>query len=812
MKGLILIFLAIIVGRKSETCSFDLEPAPKEKSLVYLSCRIESSFEEIMKPSSTKPSKFAYPLTAKNMYFYLDQPQILDNNLLIEKYFQLLIENGLIKTEYDFRMGPIITIDFISFTNIIGMDIDHSCTDLGRSGYQSRLRINYDFSHFRPFSNGRALINDCDIKGIETNQTSLVLDQLLFGVSTRYYKNFCTIFFKNAIVKTIELHGISSSLLGDNRLTFDYLTKNGTIFTLNASITTLVLDLYLDKIDKGLLNDQVLQKTEIIKIYGKLDRIEPCIFESYSRVYLHLVNLKVFLHSGIRWCPINQPNGREFFLKIENPSHTSRQSLNSMKNKYMFPVEDICIFRNLLSDGKHYFLLEEFSVDECSCSIFWLVHNYNQNPSHQLLHELYSAYDMFSICTENKTYDEWMEECDFDNRFAKCDLNQSTRAEAEWTAFDTAFLVAGFKYAFAVVLLPIVCVIGLVTSCLQITVLRKMIAKLAEKPHDDTSKRSRLMYSYLLQHAVGSAAVCALFAFKPLTECVSYAGIYCSPVYISWHTRLFEAIGLNLLGTALKLHTTSTALLFSLARLAINVKNKKRRSIRIFSKMQPAYVSLVCFLFSLLLSSVKLFTSNDYSAFSWTGDIFISFKIPSLTTFFIYYSNFVGSDAFYFLNISLEVLLDLFIPLMNVVIDIILLRVMHEQNANRSNLSQQLQALSEKKEKQFTKMIILNGISNFIFRIPVLISNILEFIVLTNFHFSLGGLFIFSFQFCQFDDYPFLSLCPAILSISNLFLQLGYIVDFVLLVRFNNSFQTTLKEQAFIRRFIRKSKNDDSLT
>nr|QVK46005.1 G protein-coupled receptor [Proales similis] len=804
MRFFFVVLLTLAVRVDSQACCFDKKILVGRLSL-HLACQIMDDFSELMKPTATVPSAISGFFVTKQMSIYPLRALILDECLTLAEYFNSLLRNNLTTDEPEFGYRPRLWVDLIRMINIKGMDINHSYSIIGtKSGSQGKLKIEYDFSHFRPYSNGRALLSDCDMQEFDSkylaNLIALTLEELTFKTNTRYYKHVCSVLFKNADISRMELHGIGSSFLIDNRLTFDYFTENGTVVELNASIQHLVLDLYLDKIDKGLLNDQVLQKTEIIKIYGKLDRIEPCIFESYSRVYLHLVNLKVFLHSGIKWCPINQPNGREFFLKIENPSHTSRQSLNSMKNKYMFPVEDICIFRNLLSDGKHYFLLEEFSVDECSCSIFWLVHNYNQNPSHELLHELYSAYDMFSICTENKTYDEWMEECDFDSRFAKCDLNQSTRAEAEWTAFDTAFLVAGFKYAFAVVLLPIVCVIGLVTSCLQITVLRKMIAKLAEKPHDDTSKRSRLMYSYLLQHAVGSAAVCALFAFKPLTECVMFGGIFCSPVYTSWHTRLFEAIGVNMLGTALKLHTTTTALLFSLARLAINVKNKKRPWIRIFSKMRPAYVSLACFLVSLLLSSVKLFTSNDYSVLSWKGDIFISFKIPSFSTFQIYYSNFITSEAFYYLNLFLEIILDLFIPLLTVLFDLVLLKIMRQQNANRYKMSKQLQTKSEENEKQFTKMIILNGVFNFIFRIPVLTSNILEFIVFREHTFA-----FFHFFFCQFDDYTLFSFCPSLMTLSYFFLQTGYIIDFFLLIKFNNDFRT-LNRHIFQILFVEKFK------
>nr|QVK46008.1 G protein-coupled receptor [Proales similis] len=797
------VFLFTLVSKvRLEACSFEKVPEMSANKL-YLSCRLKNDFSDIMATDSTAQSNYGGFFAVREMHIYPYQQLLLDGRLKLENYFEMIIKRNLSNADYQFGDEPTLRIRLISLTNIKGMDIDHSYTHLGQAGSQDQLTIEYDYSHFVPFSNGLSLVNKCDMRDFESdyllNLTSLELYELVFQTSTRYYRHVCSVFFRNAQIQTLELKGIGSSFLGDNSLTFDYFTENGTNAGLNASIRNLVLNLYLDRIDSGILNDQVLENMQSIQIYGKLNKIEPCLFQFYNRIYLHIANLKEFIHSAIEWCVNKRLTNDTFYIRIGHFVSEQKTKLSYIQNQYTFPIEDICLYRSLFSDGRHYFLFETFQNEKCSCSIFWLVHNY-KNGSDELSEELYTANDMFSICTENKTYDEWMEECDFDSRFAKCDLNQSTRAEAEWTAFDTAFLVAGLKYALAVVLLPIVCVIGLVTSCLSIAVLRKMIAKLAEKRYDDTSKRSRLMYSYLLQHAVGSAAVCALFAFKPLTECVMFGGIYCSPVYTSWHTRLFEAIGLNLLGTALKLHTTTTALLFSLARLAINVKNKKRRSIRVFSKMRPAYVSLACFLVSLLLSSVKLFTSNDYSAISFDYDALKAFKVPWFSSFFTFNANLYSFSPLYHLNLCLEIFLDFFVPLLTVLIDFLLLSLMRQQNANRSKMSKQLQTKSEENEKQFTKLIVLNGAFNFIFRTPVLASNVSEFVVSKDF-----GVFSFHhLPLCVFEDYPLFSICPSFLSISSIFLQLGYIVDFFLLAKFNDTFRAFMFDFSFLNIIFRR--------
>nr|QVK46012.1 G protein-coupled receptor [Proales similis] len=798
----ILWFSAILVAQVvGEICIFDLDLLADRPNLD-LTCRINKDFSEMMDPFSTAPSNLGFFFNVQRMYIYPNEHLILDSRLSLAEYFELLTRNNLTNDRFHYEDLPRLYVGYISFTNIKGQDINSSYSDIGPLGApQSQLNIEFDYSHFLPFSNGRALVNDCDMQNFEleyiSNLTPLLLDRLIFQTNTRYYPNVCAIIFRHASMFRLDLLGISSSNLGLNLPTFDFLTENGTMAELNATIHYALLNLYLQSLDSSLLNRQILEKLIFIEIDGKLDRIEPCIFEFYNKIGLNLVNMRTFLHLGINWCPRSTSSNETFFMTIRKYKFEGvTQKLTYLANEYTFPAEDICIFRSLLSDGRHFFQFDAYKSLDCTCSVFWLVLNYNQNLSQEIINELYSTTNMFSICTENKTYDEWMEECDFDNRFAKCDLNQSTRAEAEWTAFETTFLMAGLKYALAVVLLPVVCVIGLVTSCLSIAVLRKMIAKLAEKRYDDTSKRSRLMYSYLLQHAVGSAAVCALFAFKPLTECVSYGGIYCSPVYSSWQARLFDAIGVNMLGTALKLHTTLTALLFSLARLAINVKNKERSSARIFSKMQPAYVSFACLLFFLAFSGVKLFTSNDYSALSLDSDTFRSFRNPRFSFFKTYYFNFSRFPAFYYLNLSLEVLLDLVLPLFTVIVDLILLLLMRKQNANRSKISQHLQTKSEENEKQFTKMIVFNGIFNFSFRLPVFGSNVVEFIVYNEF-----GTRFFNFEYCQFTDYPSLSLCPTVLSISNLFLQTGFIIDFLLLLRFNRDFRQILRQLPLTRIF-----------
>nr|QVK46010.1 G protein-coupled receptor [Proales similis] len=787
-----LLLITIASKAQCEICSFERKSFAIRASL-YVTCRVESNFSEMLMPGSTRPYESSSNVLLEDLVIYPNHPLVLDQSLDTIGYLKYLNDENLTASDEYYSLTstyPVQSLASIQFSNINGIDTNYSyCQIYSDMELQDNMRIEFTFSHFKPIYNGRPLLNRCELDAamVESIKELVPLRaaQVVFDTSTRYYLNTCSIILNNAKIDYLELAGISSSFLGDNSLGFDSLLEDGHVYPLNVSINNLVLQLYTDLLDSRLLNEVLFKSTEKIDINGRIDRSEPCLMDKYKHIVLRIVNLRTFLGSDIIWCDNqNQTTASHYITIAWEQMGLSLMNLINYLNQFAFLDEDLCLFRKYPIDDRHFFLFATKPVPNCTCSIFWLVHNHRLNLSVEIINEVYPRTNMFSICTENKTYDEWMEECDFDSRFAKCDLNQSTRSETEWTAFETTTLVAGLKYALAVVLLPIVCVIGLVTSCLQITVLRKMIAKLAEKPHDDTSKRSRLMYSYLLQHAVGSAAVCALFAFKPLTDCVMFGGIFCSPVYTSWHTRLFEAIGLNLLGTALKLHTTTTALLFSLARLAINVKNKKRRSIRIFSRMRPAYVSLACFLVSLTLSSVKLFASNDYSAFSVEGDALKSLKIPNFSTFTTYSFTFFRFCSFYYFNLSLEILLDFLLPLITVSIDLILLKLMRQQKASRSKVSTKLQAKCEDNEKQFTKMIISNGIFNFFFRIPSLASNTFEFVVYQKFAF-----YYFNFAFCRFEDFPLLSVCPSLLSISHLFLQVGFIIDFCLLLRYNKHFR-----------------------
>nr|QVK46013.1 G protein-coupled receptor [Proales similis] len=771
-----------------EVCSFAqrlIAPVPR----IYITCQVERNFSEILTPQSTRSDHNLLNVLSEVVIFP-NRPLILDGSFQLQKYFKLVNESELASNDLGYSRSLIFDVRLVRFANIIGIDIEKSCCEIySTTRQQNNLRIEFTFSQFKPFYNGRPLVNGCELE-VDMIQSMneikpLRAGQVVFDTSTRYYRNTCSIIFNHAKINFLEFGGISSSLLGNNSLGFDYVLRDGQTYPLKVSIDTLTLHLYINSLDSRLLNHELFKTTRRIFINGKTERLEPCLIEKYKHVVLEVVNLRALLGSGISWCDNpNQTDSKHFITISIKQSKLYFKFLSNYLNVFAFSDEDLCLFRKYPIDDRHFFLFATTPIPNCTCSIFWLVHNHRLNLSVEIINEVYPQTNMFSICTENKTYDEWMEECDFDNRFAKCDLNQSTRAGTEWTAFETTFLMAGLKYAFAVVLLPIVCGIGVVTSCLSIAVLRKMIAKLAEKRYDDTSKRSRLMYSYMLQHAVGSAAVCALFAFKPLTECVSYGGIFCSPFYTSWHARLFDAIGLNMLGTALKLHTTLTALLFSLARLVINVKNKSRFLVRIFSKMRPTYVSYGCFLFALTLSSVKLFTSSDYSALSLDSDTLRALRIPVFSAFITYYSSLYRLGSIYYLNLSLEIILDLLLPLLIVIIDLALLFLMRKQNANRSKISQHLQTKSEENEKQFTKMIVFNGISNFLFRMPLLSSNIVEFIAYHYFAF-----FYFNFPYCQFEDYPLMSLCPSVLSISHVLLQIGYIVDFALLIKFNKDFR-----------------------
>nr|QVK46014.1 G protein-coupled receptor [Proales similis] len=734
-------------------------------------------------------------IIVSNLNFYPNRYLLLNNQFNFPDFIQAFSNFGFSTNFQDETTNRYTLITLIKLFCISGFEVDFEYLAMFRVYQRGTIyvSIELDFINFVPYLNGDRLIDNCDFNSSVQSTQLTTLNPLEFfwfkiKSNVKYFSNTCSIVFRNAQIDTLWLFGVGSSFIMSNELSFDTFRIDGQHAPLGSSINEVYIEGYMQRISSKLFDQQVFEKTQIVTIEGRINRIDECALFAFKDVTFSPSNPRSLFQSKQSWCQdywsMNSTK-RTIFRMSYSPANIVAQ-----RNAYDFPEQDICIFATYPVSSHHFFIIEYDLQFECSCTIIWLIKNYETQVWSEDQSEntwLFST-NIYPRCTKTKNLSSWILDCDFKNRFANCGLNQIPRSDSEWTAFETTFLMAGLKYAFAVVLLPIVCVIGLVTSCLSIAVLRKMIAKLAEKRHDDTSKRSRLMYSYLLQHAVGSAAVCALFAFKPLTECVSYGGIYCSPVYTSWHTRLFDAIGLNLLGTALKLHTTLNATLFSLARLAINVKNKNRRSIRIFSKMRPTYVSLVCLLIAVLLNGFKPFTSSDYSAFLFDSDIFKSFFKPY---FFSFLTEEVNSEQpfLFYLNLFTFMLTDIILPLLTMSFDICLLHLMRKNNRSKTSLIKTETKQKESNEKNMITMIILMGVFSLGMRIPETIT-----FVFANFQIVRKYGSHFLFLSCDIHDFPLFSWCFNLFYACSALYFFYFPIEFILLVRFNSKFRSILRE------------------
>jgi hypothetical protein len=155
-----------------------------------------------------------------------------------------------------------------------------------------------------------------------------------------------------------------------------------------------------------------------------------------------------------------------------------------------------------------------------------------------------------------------IKQCQFETRFKHCEPPSRVIVTNIYEIKDWISLS---QFIFSIGLLPFSCIFSIILNILTIVAIQDMwlANKKAAKP--DTNS----ILNYMWWNAIFSLLFSLLFALKPLTICIDFVGIYCSPIYTSVWTQYFKIIGLNYAGTVLEMCSNLTSLLLSIERYSV---------------------------------------------------------------------------------------------------------------------------------------------------------------------------------------------------------------------------------------------------
>lgn len=238
----------------------------------------------------------------------------------------------------------------------------------------------------------------------------------------------CPIHFKNINIKTFKATGLSDG----NKLNFmdTNIQSNGLIENFEISIS----EIYLDS---KLFHKEVFKLTKSLVIdQSTLLGIEPDLFKNFenlNQIELNLNNFKSFINSNSTWIgDLNyKQNSTQFLI-----------TLNDLQQDYIYPDDDLCLFKDFPHNKSVYPIIKTKSNLACSCTLIWLIQKRN----------VFSNTSSTANCFLNPQFDRLFSECNFELKLSKCSnkkctfenslincTNFSSFSELDFTAINNTF-------------------------------------------------------------------------------------------------------------------------------------------------------------------------------------------------------------------------------------------------------------------------------------------------------------------------------------------------------------------------------------
>jgi hypothetical protein len=500
-------------------------------------------------------------------------------------------------------------------------------------------------------------------------------------------------------------------------------------YTINSAIHKFTIYGYNYKLDTGLLNPLVFENNfYILKFHGQINSIQKDLFaklhvdNNYMAITFSMNSLGSFYHKiGVQW-----------MVYLKEGSHINMDSSNI---PYNYPDSDFCIFAHLNNSLQtQMYLLIQIPINH-TLTAMWLCLNWwdssvGQNPPCSNWTLNYTAvYKMLNLCQIKDTENALQEQS---NLYSTYPDYYQTRLVAMLTIELIPF-----------VLIPCACLTGLYLNW-------KIIRTLEE---NSKTVLKEDFYKYMSANAKFNCTYCMIFVFYPMTSCtwnLSYH--FCSSIYTDQFVQYYKIVMIAYFGEVVKMCANISYLMMTLNRYLLVGKYHAPWLVKL-AKIEFKRVIRWSFLFSVLVniahgweyqsvndlvvglnmkSSVYLKLYNYVRA---NGYSYSEYPEANKETWYLIYSIcyfVINFGAFFILNTGVEVKI---------------VRRMHKElkekrqrlarmNATKpslpsTSLKKEEPETSQEdkdkkkaededgiKERQVIKMVIFNGVFNFILRGP----------------------------------------------------------------------------------------------
>nr|QVK45930.1 G protein-coupled receptor [Proales similis] len=632
------------------------------------------------------------------------------------------------------------------------------------------LQINLKIFDFRVLNRDGAPQEDCSADYPVFNPWIYAKSTIVeFASAIRYYEDICPTIFTNSFIEILTFADLAQSTIKHNMLTFKPTNE-----TLNSTIQYLELSGYGISFNQKIFPSALFSETKGISLGGLVSSFETRTLRNSSLNFIQLNSLclKKLFHNSPNW--LNDANLRTVkdTLEIDIRIQRGLKIISDYSGYYRIdyfhetfdlnPFDDasFCIFYQIelysLDVQFEINLIDKRGEHYCNCVLFWLVSN-NRSKFDTVSGIIYDL----DQCAEDQ--DNLSQKCQFDKMAQRCSI-ESIEPISYVTIIETIFGFEFAKYLSQVWLTPVASVVGVIANFLVIRTFRK-IKNSPEYRRNKLTDKGRFMWVYTYYNSWFVLFHSLVFAFIPITSCVEYGGIYCPRIALTKFSQAYYLFVQSFFGNTMRLMANMSQTLFVLFRFGLNTDRLDR-----FRKIRPEKLLVFLSAPATLLSLVTLFTNDRYSL-----DILLKDSSYYLLISHINQEKFVGSlKIVYLLNVFLGTIL---FTLFNMLIDLRMLFLLRKQNAQRAK---------EEVENRITKMVILNGLFSFLFRMPEMVTTLLFFVYLFDHNF---------FESCFTFWEGHYSVCLMLFDISRFLLTISFTENLLLLYLFNPSFKKHFKSK-----------------
>jgi hypothetical protein len=674
-----------------------------------------------------------------NFNKFSDLPMNCNQTYNISKWLQFLPNNGLI-IDQSFDIEKLDTrnrtffIEYLVFNKIIGVDITNIKPGLVKNVSNFVITtLAFYYSRIDAYSNGEKISNSqCNLKTYK-NADTFFKSFFIIYLRNVFYSEICPLMFRNSYAYLMYFGDISNSFLIKNRLKFTNLNLS-TDFNMNmVALTKVVFDINYDFLSENMLNKHLFKNIGELKLTGQLLGIESDLLNQFKKlreILFKIEDYRSFFHRSTKWLKnlngrinVNLTNRIQVKISFNDALYLYflYPNLVSFNKIYEFPDEDICLFKFFPHKHMVYPLFKPGKRINCSCTLMWL-QSYNRiyEPTNE------SRYRENINLMNRVEYDGDYEfcnllvKCDFKRIFDNCEITTKD-SDIKWDFnFDNdvnaLFAIKWLQFILLTLLQPVLASIGILNNVLIIVVVRN---KNKKKEFNES------MYSHMLINAAFNICYCTILLLKLVNTCLFYESqVFCSSVYQLELSQYFKIFFIFYLGNISKICSNISYLGFSFSRFTLISLNKENKFYIKFNRMNLKLYSFMIILFSSLASVFLLFQYKLNREHNFSKEF--PYEIRN-ETFCSYQINMFQCWLFNALKIFNSVLSSVIMVILNVVIDLSLLKdygIDIKKKLKMAFTKKKIEDLKEKKKK-VNKMVLIYGSIFFFSHMPEFLTTIL---------------------------------------------------------------------------------------